>query len=176
MATRLIAACTVAALLTAPTQAFEVAKPFSVNGSKFLECSIVRTQPRDRDSDPVYKINVSIVFNNSGSFEALNAVHTVRSGQTYDRTQQYVNGRAWAKPGYLDWFWEGWQVLLVACYLKCLAAVPIPEPAYPVHHEGLLAPGLGAPVVAETRFRRDFFRCRAFGALRPACAQHSSQS
>jgi hypothetical protein len=27
------------------------------------------------------------------------------------------------------------QVLLVACHLKCLAAVPIPEPAYPVHHE-----------------------------------------
>jgi hypothetical protein len=109
MTSKVMAACIVAALLSTSTQAFEVAKPFTVNDSKFLECSVVRTEPRDRDSDPVYKINVSIVFNNSGSFESINAVHTVRSGKTYDRTHQYVNGRAWAKPGYLDWFWEGWR-------------------------------------------------------------------
>jgi hypothetical protein len=35
------------------------------------------------------------------------------------------------------------QVLLVACYLKCLAAVPIPEPANPVHHEDLPRSSIG---------------------------------
>jgi hypothetical protein len=69
------------------------------------------------------------------------------------------------------------QVLLVACYLKCLAAVPIPEPAYPVHHEDLPRSRIG-----RTRGGRKLVSGEISSGAVPSvhfaltCAQHSSQS
>lgn len=81
-------------------------KPF--DGGSF-ECSIVREQPPAKDNDPVYKINVDVVINDSGKLESMNVIHTVRSGKTYDRSQQYAGSTIWKNPDRMEWYWKGYR-------------------------------------------------------------------
>jgi hypothetical protein len=72
-----------------------------------FECSIVNQNPQPRrDSDPVYKIDVSVLLNGPslGSFDVM---HTVRSGRVYDRSTQYDNSRLWQTAGKMEWNWTG---------------------------------------------------------------------
>ena len=48
------------------------------------ECVITKITPKDKDSDPSYKVNV--VVNNTGF---VNVWHTTASGKEYDRAKQY---------------------------------------------------------------------------------------
>lgn len=74
-----------------------------------LECSIVGELPLRRDPDPVYKIGVDIRTDANGNLETYNIVHTVRSGQEYDRSTQYSNGGIWKTPNTLEWYWKGYR-------------------------------------------------------------------
>ena len=92
------------ALTSVARAEFHVAPP--VTGGNF-ECSVVREMPRDRDPNPVYKINVNLDLNDAGKITSMGVGHTVRSGKTYDRSEQYTNGTVGQTPGHMEWFWSG---------------------------------------------------------------------
>jgi hypothetical protein len=81
--------------------------PPPFDGGSF-ECSIVREQPPARDTDPVYKVNINVTIN-SGRLQGIGVVHTVRSGRTYDRSQQYSNATIWKTPDRMEWYWQGYR-------------------------------------------------------------------
>ena len=80
--------------------------PQPITGGAF-ECTVVSEQPRDRDPNPVYKINVNLDLNDAGKITSSGVVHTVRTGKTYDRSEQYPNGSVSQKPGFKEWYWSG---------------------------------------------------------------------
>ncbi|HEY2529277.1 MAG TPA: hypothetical protein VGJ20_15240 [Xanthobacteraceae bacterium] len=47
------------------------------------------------DRDPVYKINIDLTIDDLGNLDSIGVVHTVRSGKTYDRSQQYSTSTIW---------------------------------------------------------------------------------
>jgi hypothetical protein len=96
--------CAIAAMMTSARADFHAPEPF--DGGAF-ECSVVNEQPRDRDPNPVYKINVNVMLSDMGRITSMGVVHTVRSGKTYDRSEQYSNGTVGQKPGLMEWYWSG---------------------------------------------------------------------
>jgi hypothetical protein len=71
-----------------------------------FECAIVGPTSGS-DSDPVYKINVNVGSDNAGKFNSMGIVHTVRSGRTYDRSDQYRQDDIWQTQGKMEWNWRG---------------------------------------------------------------------
>jgi len=71
-----------------------------------FECSIVGHTP-ERDPDPVYNISVNVGSDSAGKFNSMGIVHTVRSGRTYDRSEQYRQGDIWQTQGKMEWYWKG---------------------------------------------------------------------
>jgi hypothetical protein len=89
---------------TLPALAFDATPPLTYDGSRELECAIVRTSDGTHD---VYKTVISISFDGS-TFKNLNIWHTVRDGTEYDRTAQYENGVAWWRDSDLiSYNWSG---------------------------------------------------------------------
>jgi hypothetical protein len=72
----------------------------------YFECAIVG-HTSERDSDPVYKINVNVNSDSAGKFNSMGIVHTVRSGRTYDRSEQYRQDDIWQTQGRMEWYWKG---------------------------------------------------------------------
>jgi hypothetical protein len=101
---KLLLACSVLALSASAHADFHAARPF--DGGSF-ECSIVRQQPQGRDTDPVYKVNVNVMLSDMGKLTSIGVVHTVRTGKTYDRSEQYTDGTIWKTPGRMEWSWSG---------------------------------------------------------------------
>jgi hypothetical protein len=78
--------------------------------SNSFECGVVRLTPRDRDNDPIYKINVMIRFaddDNTKNVIGLDVVHTSVDGKTYNRSEQYDRNRLNPIPNKLDIYWYG---------------------------------------------------------------------
>jgi hypothetical protein len=53
----------------------------------WYECSVAKVTPPDRDSDPVYKINVYL---DAADYSFVKVVHTMRSGREVSRADQYT--------------------------------------------------------------------------------------
>jgi len=93
---------------TASLFAFSAAKPVPLEKYTSLECAVVKEKPPSRhDRDPVYKIVVSLTLDDSGNVENLVVVHHTRSGETYNRDDQYVNSNLRQTPGKTDYYWTG---------------------------------------------------------------------
>jgi hypothetical protein len=105
--TKLLTTTAAAAMcLTAVSaQAFQVAKPFKVQGYTSLECAIVRHTP-DRSANQAYKVNIGLNIGN-GVFQGLDVGYTLVNGRNVDRSAQYQNGRTWQKPGFVEYYWAG---------------------------------------------------------------------
>jgi hypothetical protein len=71
-----------------------------------FECAIVG-HTSERDSDPVYKIDVNVGSDSAGKFNSMGIVHTVRSGRSYDRSEQYRQADIWQTQGRMEWYWKG---------------------------------------------------------------------
>ena len=71
-----------------------------------FECAIVG-HTSGSDSDPVYKINVNVGSDSAGKFNSMGIIHTVRSGRTYDRSEQYRQDDIWQTQGRMEWNWKG---------------------------------------------------------------------
>ena len=90
--------------------AFHAAPAPLLTGFTALECSIVKEQPKPRDSkNPVYKININLTKDDSGRLESFDVVHTLRSGKQVDRSEQYSGASIWQTKGRLEWFWKGYR-------------------------------------------------------------------
>jgi hypothetical protein len=50
-----------------------------------------------------------VAINDSGKLESIGVVHTVRSGRTYDRSQQYSDATIWKNPARIEWYWRGYR-------------------------------------------------------------------
>ena len=74
--------------------------------SSALECGII-AQTADRDTDPVYKIEIALAFEVSGKPISLDIKHTTVSGNVYSRSDQYTDGKIVQKPNKLEWVWYG---------------------------------------------------------------------
>jgi hypothetical protein len=101
-----------AVLVALPAFAFNIAPPkpaFDATGGAHLECAIVRLMPASSAGrDPVYKVNVNLTYDQSRRFQGLDVYHTLVSGRSVDRSQQYTDGTTWASlPKTYDWFWQG---------------------------------------------------------------------
>jgi hypothetical protein len=107
MKSTLIAVLTGAVMLASPALAdFRAYSPPAFDGGAF-ECSVVG-HTSERDADPVYKINVNVTLNDGGKFVSMGVVHTVRSGRTYDRSEQYRDRASiWQTEGKMEWNWGG---------------------------------------------------------------------
>jgi hypothetical protein len=57
------------------------------------ECAIVSVAPKDRESDPVYKIEVEPQYSEGGGLNSLTIVHNTISGNKYSRSDQYQHSR-----------------------------------------------------------------------------------
>jgi hypothetical protein len=86
---------------------FHAAQPKSITGFTALECSVVNEMPRDRDPNPVYKINVNLDLNDAGKINSMGVILTTRNGKAYDRSEQYSNGSVSQKQGFREWYWNG---------------------------------------------------------------------
>jgi hypothetical protein len=90
----LLAAATAIGVLAGATAN---AAPFSARALPMLilpapehwECGLIQINPPDRDRDPGFKINVSTDADN------FYVTHTMVSGTTYERTEQYNVVRVW---------------------------------------------------------------------------------
>jgi hypothetical protein len=86
------------------------AKRFDIqpNQAVQLECAPVKITPRDRDRDPVYKIDVDLEFDNNSNIDSLNVVHTTMDGNVYIRSDQYnQTGLSQPIPYRTKWIWRG---------------------------------------------------------------------
>jgi hypothetical protein len=94
-------------LFATGAQAFQVqqAPPVNYRNGVALECAIVRHTP-GRDSNPAYKVNVYLGMDN-GVFQSLDVGYTLVNGRQVSRTDQYQNGRTWATPRFMEWWWSG---------------------------------------------------------------------
>jgi hypothetical protein len=86
------------------------ARTFDIKPNDYiqLECAPVRISPREKDTDPVYKINVSLEFNDRANVESLYVGHTTMNGNFYVRSDQY-NQTALDQPVPFKtrWIWRG---------------------------------------------------------------------
>jgi hypothetical protein len=58
--------------------------------------------------DPVYKVNINLTYDQSRTFQSIDVYHTLVSGRSVDRSQQYTDGATWTSmPKTYDWFWRG---------------------------------------------------------------------
>jgi hypothetical protein len=101
-----------AALVALPAFAFNAAPPkpaFDPTGSAYLECAIVKLMPAGAAGrDPVYKVNINLNYDQNHAFQSLDVYHTLVSGRSVDRSQQYTDGATWTSlPKTNDWFWQG---------------------------------------------------------------------
>ena len=103
-----MATCAVMAL-SSTAHAFTAAPKFDPTEGKVLECAIVKLMPASTAGrDPVYKVNVSLTYNDSSEFKGLDVFHTLVSGKSVNRTTQYANGTTWTSmPKTHDWYWQG---------------------------------------------------------------------
>lgn len=98
-------ACTM--LVTPALADFKRAPPPPPFTDGYFECAILgHTAERD-PPDPVYKINVNVGSDSAGKFNSMGIVHTVRSGRTYDRSEQYRQDDIWQTQGRMEWYWKG---------------------------------------------------------------------
>ena len=72
----------------------------------FVECAPVRATDTDRN-DPVYKISVSISFDDDGKPTDLTVTHYTISGASYNRADQYTQSNLTQTPGRTDYYWTG---------------------------------------------------------------------
>ena len=104
---------TCAVLAMASTaHAFSAAPPkpaFVPTDGAALECAVVKLLPASAAGrDPVYKINVGLTYNDDGVFKGLDVFHTLVSGRSVNRSDQYTNGTTWTLPPKTkDWYWRG---------------------------------------------------------------------
>jgi hypothetical protein len=78
------------------------------NGSIQLECAPVKIAPRDRDSDPAYKINASLDLDSSANPDSLYVAHTTMNGNVYSRSDQYNQTMlSQPIPFITKWIWKG---------------------------------------------------------------------
>ena len=98
----------IAVILTSSTASADfVNKPLPTFDGGAFECSIVG-HTADRDADPVYKINVRVMVNDSGEPTSFGVIHTTRSGATYDRSAQYNKDTSiWKTNDRMEWNWGG---------------------------------------------------------------------
>ena len=101
-----------AALVALPAFAFNAAPPkpaFNPTSGAYLECAIVRLMPASAAGrDPVYKVNINLTYDQNRTFQSLDVSHTLVSGRSVDRSQQYTDGTTWTSlPKSYDWFWRG---------------------------------------------------------------------
>jgi hypothetical protein len=86
-----------AVLVALPAFAFNAAPPkpaFDPAAGASLECAIVKLMPASAGGrDPVYKVNVNLTYDQSRTFQSLDVYHTLVSGRSVDRSQQYTYGR-----------------------------------------------------------------------------------
>ena len=50
---------------------------------------------------------MNVGSDSAGKFNSMGIVHTVRSGQSYDRSEQYGQSSLWKTAGKMEWFWGG---------------------------------------------------------------------
>ena len=107
MKSTLIAVLTGAVMLASPALAdFRAYSPPAFGGGAF-ECSVVG-HTSERDADPVYKINVNVTLNDGGKLFLWVSSTPVRSGRTYDRSEQYRDRASiWQTEGKMEWNWGG---------------------------------------------------------------------
>ena len=101
-----------AVLVALPAFAFNAAPPkpaFDATAGAYLECAIVRLMPASAAGrDPVYKVNINLTYDQNRMFQSLDVSHTLVSGRSVDRSQQYTDGTTWTSmPKTYDWFWQG---------------------------------------------------------------------
>ena len=76
----------------------------------FMECGIVSMKDVDggKDSDPIYKIMISLELESDGSPRSMTVTHASMQGKYYSRHEQYtVNPELTHTPGKMEWFWSG---------------------------------------------------------------------
>jgi hypothetical protein len=101
-----LAAAAVIAVIASPALAqFKKAEPPRLDDFTALECAIVNATDRDW-KDPVYKIDVSLTFN-QGQISEMWVQHTSMSGSTYVRSDQYAQASIWQKQNVMEWYWKG---------------------------------------------------------------------
>jgi hypothetical protein len=73
------------------------------------ECGILSLKPRDRDPDPIYKVNINLNFadDNKSKISEMNVVHTSLSGKGYLRSDQYGPATLTQVPNHADVSWRG---------------------------------------------------------------------
>ncbi len=64
------------------------------------------TAPAPGDRNPIAVTYVSISFDAQHKLSAMTVVHTMRSGDSYDRSQQYSGKVSQDNTGY---YWSGWR-------------------------------------------------------------------
>ena len=109
---KLTVAAVMATSLALPAFAFNAAPPkppFDPTDGAYLECAIVKLMPPSAAGrDPVYKVNINLTYDQSRTFQSLEVYHTLVSGRSVDRSQQYTDGTTWtSQPKTYDWFWQG---------------------------------------------------------------------
>jgi hypothetical protein len=78
------------------------------NESIQLDCAPVKITPRDRDSDLVYKINVTLDFDSNANVDSLYVAHTTMTGIVYSRPDQYNQTTlSQPVPFRTKWKWKG---------------------------------------------------------------------
>jgi hypothetical protein len=73
------------------------------------ECGIVSLEPRDRDSDPIYKIDINLSFaeDDKTKVTEMNVVHTSVTGKNYPRSDQYGPATLNQVSNHADLSWRG---------------------------------------------------------------------
>jgi hypothetical protein len=91
---------TLAALLLSTTVALAQFRPSAPQEPRYgygpYECAITRLSPKN---DEIYKIVVKVTTNDALVVTGFTPIHHSRSGQTYDRSQQYLGAFEDKNPG-----------------------------------------------------------------------------
>ena len=91
MMKKLTVAAVIATALALPAFAFNAAPPFDPTDGAYLECAIVKLMPPSAAGrDPVYKVNITLTYDQNRTFQSIEVYHTLVSGRSVDR---------WCRPG-----------------------------------------------------------------------------
>ena len=94
MMKKLTVAAVIATALALPAFAFNAAPSFDPTDGAYLECAIVKLMPPSpAGRDPVYKVNIKLTYDQNRTFQSIEVYHTLVSGRSVDRSQQYTTAR-----------------------------------------------------------------------------------